>query len=324
MIKYCTGNLLESNTVALVNAVNCRGVMGKGIAYQFKKKFPKNFSDYKAACENNQLKIGDILTVYECGKLIINFPTKDSWRRDSQYEFIEKGLNTLRKEIIEKNIPSISIPPLGCGNGGLDWRNVEKMIIDTLGDLSSVEIVLFAPITNEKTFNNKDMMNIKHLIVYYAFDNLKDKKRYSLNSLFYMCQRISGYNFFNFSIKDGRVYSDDLDNITEDLKSFKHRYGENLGGVIDDYINTHLTRDMEQEFKKIAPNLISNIKFLNMLESKEEFSQIQYLLDFLLYGKKNIDPSDIENDKIKQSVAYKMLDNGIIKENIFGQYELVD
>ncbi|WP_318842093.1 macro domain-containing protein [Pectobacterium odoriferum] len=323
MIRYSTGDLLESNTMALVNAVNCQGVMGKGIAYQFKKKFPKNFSYYKAACENNQLKIGDILTVAEYDRLIINFPTKDSWRLKSQYEFIEKGLNALRKEIIEKKISSISIPPLGCGNGGLDWLNVERMIIDTLGDLYSVEIVLFPPARNEKDFNEINLINIKHLLAYYAFNNLKDKKRYSLNTLFYMCQKISGYDFFNFTIRDGRAYSDDLDKVTEDIKYFKQRYGEDLDSVIDDFINTHLTRDMEREFKKIAPNLISNINFFNTFESKDEFSEIPYLLDCLLFGNKHIDPNDVNYDKNKKSVVNKMLDNGIIRENIFGQYELI-
>lgn len=121
MIRNERGNLLHSQTVELVNAVNCHGVMGKGIALQFKKAFPETYKIYREACKNGTFKIGSILTVEENNKLIVNFPTKDHWPRKSQYDFIARGLVQLKEEVISLGISSISIPPLGCGLGGLKW-----------------------------------------------------------------------------------------------------------------------------------------------------------------------------------------------------------
>jgi O-acetyl-ADP-ribose deacetylase (regulator of RNase III) len=137
MITYVTGNLMESPAVALVNTVNTVGVMGKGIALQFKKAFPHNFAVYREACKNGELTIGKILAVIDRDlllgeKLILNFPTKTDWRLPSEYEYIERGLVALRDYVINHQVKSLAIPPLGCGNGGLDWQKVKPMIADAM------------------------------------------------------------------------------------------------------------------------------------------------------------------------------------------------
>lgn len=324
MIIYSSGDIFESNTVALVNAVNCQGVMGKGIAYQFKEKFPENFIIYKVACDEDRFKIGDILITKENGKIIINFPTKDSWRKKSQYEYIEKGLLKLKEEIIQRNISSISIPPLGCGNGGLSWERVEDMIIKTFSNLDSVVITLYPPAMKNEKLKNKKLININHLFVYYAMSHLDDKKRYSLNTLFYLCQKLSQYNYFNFSIVHGRAYSSYLDEITNDIKKLKIEHGTNFDNFIDDFINTHLTKDMKDKFKKIVPELNLYIEFLNKLEEKEEFSELIYLVE-LLTDKEYLSNQELDRNKeITEVVITKMLDAGIIQRNVFSQYELVN
>ena len=115
--------MLEAETEALVNTVNTVGVMGKGIALQFKERFPMNFKIYKAACKKGEMLVGKMLVVKENTlngeKLIINFPTKTEWFKKSEYSYIEDGLKDLAKVIEENKIKSIAIPPLGCGNGGL-------------------------------------------------------------------------------------------------------------------------------------------------------------------------------------------------------------
>jgi O-acetyl-ADP-ribose deacetylase (regulator of RNase III) len=133
MIHYKTGNLLESEAEALVNTVNTVGVMGKGIALQFKNMFPNNFKLYVQACKNKVVKVGQLLVTEEEAmlagkKIIINFPTKTNWRLPSEYQYIETGLSELVKIIREKNIKSIAIPPLGSGNGGLDWNKVKQIL----------------------------------------------------------------------------------------------------------------------------------------------------------------------------------------------------
>ena len=137
MITYVTGNLLQSPAVALVNTVNTVGVMGKGIALQFKKAFPHNFEAYREACKNGELAIGKILAVKDRDllwgeKLILDFPTKTDWRLPSEYEYIESGLVALREYVIIHQVKSLAIPPLGCGNGGLDWLKVKPMIADAM------------------------------------------------------------------------------------------------------------------------------------------------------------------------------------------------
>lgn len=132
MIGVAKGNLLRAETEALVNTVNCVGYMGKGIALQFKKEFPENFDYYQKACCAKELQPGRML-VYETGKMIgprfiINFPTKQHWRGNSKYEYIQSGLKALVAEIQLRKIRSIALPPLGCGLGGLDWARVRPMI----------------------------------------------------------------------------------------------------------------------------------------------------------------------------------------------------
>jgi O-acetyl-ADP-ribose deacetylase (regulator of RNase III) len=148
-MKFITGNLLSAQTQALVNTVNTVGVMGKGIALQFKEKFPENFKIYEKACKTGEMQIGKMLVVKEHtldgDKLIINFPTKTEWFRKSQYKFIEAGLKDLVAVIQEYKIESIAIPPLGCGNGGLKWDKVKQLMEEYLGKLSDVDIRIYEP-----------------------------------------------------------------------------------------------------------------------------------------------------------------------------------
>ncbi|HEX7729877.1 MAG TPA: macro domain-containing protein [Terracidiphilus sp.] len=149
MIDFKTGNILASNAEALVNTVNCVGIMGRGIALQFKTKFPANFKAYAAACESGDVQPGRMF-VFSTGwltgpKYIINFPTKRHWRGDSRLEDIDSGLAALRNVILERGIQSIAVPPLGSGLGGLDWTHVRSRIERTLGTLDGVRIEVFEP-----------------------------------------------------------------------------------------------------------------------------------------------------------------------------------
>jgi O-acetyl-ADP-ribose deacetylase (regulator of RNase III) len=149
MITLIRGNILEAGTEALVNTVNTVGVMGKGIALQFKRAFPENFLVYQRACERGEVQPGKVL-VFETGwvsppRYIINFPTKRHWRSPSYLEDIEAGLCSLVEEIEALKIRSIAIPPLGCGLGGLDWDTVRPLIERTLASLENVDVRLYGP-----------------------------------------------------------------------------------------------------------------------------------------------------------------------------------
>ncbi len=149
MIKLLQGNLLDAQAEALVNTVNTVGVMGKGIALMFKEAFPENFRAYEAAVKRDEVRVGHMF-VTENRTLggpqwLVNFPTKKHWRQPSKLEWIRDGLKDLRRVVEEKGIRSIALPPLGCGNGGLDWSDVRPEIERELGPLCDVEVWVFEP-----------------------------------------------------------------------------------------------------------------------------------------------------------------------------------
>jgi O-acetyl-ADP-ribose deacetylase (regulator of RNase III) len=149
MITYTTGNLLAADAEALVNTVNCVGIMGRGVALQFKKAFPANFTAYAAACKRAEVQPGRMF-VFETGKVthpryIINFPTKRHWHGASRLSDIESGLKALAGEIASRRIRSIALPPLGSGLGGLNWPDVRAAIDRLLSRLDDVAITVFEP-----------------------------------------------------------------------------------------------------------------------------------------------------------------------------------
>lgn len=149
-ITITHGDLLKQKDVdAIVNTVNCVGVMGKGIALQFKKKWPDNFSEYSKVCKSGKLRPGKV-HIYQLEKsshplFIINFPTKDHWKEKSKIDYIKDGLNDLIQQIKERSISSIAIPPLGCGNGGLSWTSVKPLIEEAFRQVPEVKVKLFEP-----------------------------------------------------------------------------------------------------------------------------------------------------------------------------------
>jgi len=149
MIEYKQGDLLAESAEALVNTVNCVGVMGRGVALQFKRRFPDNYAFYEAACRRNEVIPGKML-VYETNgfvspRYIINFPTKRHWRGASRMEDIDAGLADLIDVVQSRGIVSIAVPPLGCGLGGLDWETVRPRMDSAFARLNNVNIAIFEP-----------------------------------------------------------------------------------------------------------------------------------------------------------------------------------
>lgn len=146
-IERGQGNLLQAQVDALVNTVNTVGVMGKGLALQFKNAFPENFAAYERACKTGEVAVGRMFVVRRLAspRFIINFPTKKHWKQPSRVEYIRDGLRDLAEQIRRLEIKSIAIPPLGCGNGGLTWSEVKPLILDSLAGLPLGRVVLFEP-----------------------------------------------------------------------------------------------------------------------------------------------------------------------------------
>ncbi|MCF0093110.1 hypothetical protein B0E54_01936 [Micromonospora sp. MH99] len=149
MIILSHGNLLNAEADGLVNPVNTVGVMGKGIALQFKRAHPANYAAYRTACRERRVELGRMF-IFDSGRpgpqrYVINFPTKGHWRTDSKLDDIEAGLADLVHVVDEKKINSVAIPALGCGNGGLNWNDVKPLIKSAFATIPEVRILLFPP-----------------------------------------------------------------------------------------------------------------------------------------------------------------------------------
>lgn len=153
MITLKKGNLLDSSAQTLVNTVNCVGIMGKGIALEFKRAYPRMYDDYVQRCNRREVKPGIPYRYREdSGPQIINFPTKNHWRSRSRVAFIEEGLEVLSANYEIWEIESIAIPPLGCGNGGLDWEEIGPLIYRHASKMGvPVEIYLPPEVANDDT-----------------------------------------------------------------------------------------------------------------------------------------------------------------------------
>lgn len=148
-MKFTQGNLLDAHVDAVVNTVNTVGVMGKGIALMFRERYPENFRAYEGACKAGEVQVGEMFVTagveLDGPRWIINFPTKQDWRQPTKLEWVRVGLVALKHVIREKQIKSIAIPPLGCGNGGLEWAVVRPMIEAALGGLRDVDVIVYEP-----------------------------------------------------------------------------------------------------------------------------------------------------------------------------------
>lgn len=284
MIKYTKGNLLEASTEALVNTVNTVGVMGKGIALQFKKEYPANFRVYAKACKDKSFKTGELLVVKDRNingeKLIINFPTKAHWRGKSKYEYIVSGLKDLQKVITEKQIKSIAIPPLGCGNGGLDWLKVKTLLEQFLGELKEVEILIYEPNDEIKTWLKENqsskivqLTTARAMLLYamFYYETLGEESNlFVANKLAYFFQRIgvSDFKRLNFKPHYYGPYSEQISHILHDLN------GAYLKGM--EQMNVRPFESIELQYGQLET--VSD--FVHKLESKK-IEQLKSLIKLI-------------------------------------------
>ena len=206
MIKYITGDIFESTAEALVNTVNTVGVMGKGIALQFKKLYPGNYNEYRRACKNGELTVGNLLITTDSNiesgdRIIINFPTKTDWRKSSEYSYIETGLDALVREITDRNIKSVAIPPLGAGNGGLEWTRVKSLIEDRLKDIDA-RIFVYEPNARIKEHLKTERVKLtggRALLLYVLYDLVRNGSfvsEFAGEKICYFLQRFGAEKYF--------------------------------------------------------------------------------------------------------------------------------
>ena len=312
MIHYITGNLLESDAEALVNTVNTVGVMGKGIALQFKNTFPNNYKKYSEACKNKELEIGQLLITEENilsgKKIVINFPTKTNWRLPSEYKYIEAGLEELVKVIKEKSIKSIAIPPLGAGNGGLDWNKV-KSILEKYLSQTEAEVFIYEPNATIKEVLKKERVKLtpaRAMLLSVLFDLAKNGEfvsEFASEKIAYFLQQFGANEAFKLDFKKSFYgpYSGKVKHVlyylngsyimgysSKDKKPF-----EELGIVMESEkeVDEFLSKPENSEYKTIAKKTKTFLSGFYSAFGLELLSTI----DFIMKEKNIIEENEIIN-----------------------------
>ena len=319
MIHYVKGNLLESDAQALVNTVNTVGVMGKGIALQFKEAFPEIFRVYYNACRKKELHIGEVLVVADSNlasgpKLIVNFPTKTHWRYPSEYSYIEQGLQSLRREIHSRHIKSIAIPPLGSHNGGLDWLQVKQMVEKALGDLDC-DIYLYEPsdvIIERMKSERARLTPARAMLLTMLADLTKNGEFASVfaaEKLVYFMQRLGATDIFKVVFKPYYYGPYSGGKVAHMLYALNGSYIKGMGGMENrpfDYI--WLLDDAENEVSRFIDEAENAARMKEICEktkhllrdyysnySLELLASVDYLLNTVpaLHNRRNDDDDEV-------------------------------
>lgn len=284
MFRYVTGNLLESDADCLINTVNCEGYMGKGIAYQFKLRFPENNKDYIKACKNGTLTIGKLHYFKEDGKTIVNFPTKDKWRNKSEMIYIENGLDELVNLIPKLNIQKIAIPPLGCGNGGLNWSEVKKMISDKLSSVEEkYDFIIFEPSQNyAATAKTVPQLSLSALVLMSIKIGLNKFNTLRLQKTAYFMNLFLKEEYFKFQKHKYGPYDNSIAIISKNIKEFQNYYNtQNTKEAYDIAYNTIVSNKVDTKFKSLQPALKKAIDYVNEI-SNDSFLECIATIAFLV------------------------------------------
>lgn len=283
MFNYAVGDILKSDTQALVNTVNCEGFMGKGIAYQFKLKYPENNVDYIKACKDGTLRIGTLHYFEEDGKLIINFPTKDKWRELSKLEYIEKGLVSLNKLIRKLHIESISIPPLGSGNGGLNWSDVQPLIEKHLEDISlDCDIVIYEPSHGYNSIPKQEPnLSTSALVLMRIKDELNSFSAFRLQKTAYFMNLFANENYFKFTKYKRGPYDNSIAIVSRRIKEFQQYHDVNTQIAFEIAMTKLVSDSVKQTLKRLDPYIMQAAAFVNTVPNDyilECYSTVLFIL----------------------------------------------
>lgn len=334
MIKFETGNILNSTSQCLINTVNCEGFMGKGIAYQFKEKFSENNKNYVTACKKGEFTVGKILFFKESGKIIANFPTKNKWKEKSQYSFIDSGLQTLTEKIKENHITSIAIPPLGCGNGGLDWNIVKSKILNSFKGLN-IEVTIFEP---SKQFTSQKVeipkMSASHLILMKLKDGLECAKfnKLRIQKAAYLVNVFSNTDYFKFEEYKFGPYAHSIEILSKQIKAFQETYNVNTKKAEEILYKNIISDSVKNTVEKYKTAVAQSVSFVNSITSDKELEIITTIIAIVIKNPQFNDEEiinyffnswgkyDVERfskEEIKLSVE-KMVKKGLLIPQLIG------
>jgi O-acetyl-ADP-ribose deacetylase (regulator of RNase III) len=266
MIRFVHGNLFDSKAEALVNTVNCVGVMGKGIAYQFKRAYPKMFADYVARCRRHEIRPGKVTTFRENGKLIINFPTKEHWKASSRLEDVEAGLTALRDLMVGENITSIAVPPLGCGNGGLDWPTVKAAIIAALESLETTDIEVYEPIGHfESKITAAPRVSLSHFVLAAIRVALERPTKLNIQKTAYFFNVFAQSNYFQFTEHKFGPYCVAIDPMFQTIRDYLEYGGMSPEQMVEDGLKRKLSGTDADRLRNWSSAIAAAARFSNSM-----------------------------------------------------------
>lgn len=280
MIKFVVGDIIESKADCLVNTVNCEGFMGKGIAYQFKLKYPQNEKYYIQACRSGKMKIGVPLLFKDEDKIIINFPTKDRWRENSQYSYIEQGMDSLVHLIQIHKIQSIAIPPLGCGNGGLDWIKVKDIIKTRVNFLADImDIYIYEPSHYYKTTpKTLPKLTASHLVLMRVKSLLTKFTKIRIQKAGFFINLFSDSDYFKFDEYKFGPYSHSIDILSKQIRSYQEYYRATTTEAEKIAYTSLISSNVQRTIENYQLSILKASAFTNSIKSDTELEIVSTLL----------------------------------------------
>lgn len=338
MIEYTKGNMFECNADCLINTVNCEGFMGKGIAYQFKVRFPENNKSYIKACKSGELTVGKVHYYIEDGITIVNFPTKNKWRENSKIEYIETGMNYFVELLPKLEVKKIAIPPLGCGNGGLIWSDVKKIIENKIVNLTDqYDFIVFEPSSSYKAVPKRPpQISISGLVLLDIRLNLKEFNSIRLQKAGYFLNLFLGEEYFKFDKWKYGPYSHSVDIVARNIKEYQEYYGlDNSQVTFEQVYQVICSEKVDSKFNKLHVAVKKSTEYVNAIQTDKKLEGVATVLylvqtglsknrEQLIEGFKNWsgDKANRFSDKyISECIDY-LEKTSVISLDICGNYEL--
>lgn len=338
MIEYTKGNMFECNADCLINTVNCEGFMGKGIAYQFKLKFPENNKSYVKACKSGELTVGKVHYYVEDGITIINFPTKDKWRESSKIEYIEKGMDSLIELLPKLDVKKVAIPPLGCGNGGLLWTDVRKIIENKIINiLDNYDFLIFEPSLSYKVMpKTPPKISVSGLVLLDIRLNLKKFNGIRLQKAGYFMNLFAEEEYFKFDKWKYGPYSHSIDIVARNIKEYQEYYKiDNSKTTFEQVYQVICSEKVDDKFNKLHIAVKKSTDYINEIQTDKKLEGVATVLYLVRNGEPKNREQIIESFKkwsedkanrfskkyIEECIDY-LETTAVIALNICGNYEL--
>lgn len=336
MIEYKNGNMFQSEADCLINTVNCEGYMGKGIAYQFKTRFPENNKAYIKECRTGRLRPGKLFIFVEDGKTIINFPSKDKWREKSKIEYIVEGMKELVRLLPKLNVQTVVIPPLGCGNGGLYWPNVKLIIERAIASLQDqYNFVIYEPSNQiyQAVVKTPPSLSVSALVLVKMKQGLHKFNKIRLQKCGYFLNMFLGDSYFRFVKDKYGPYSHDIDIVANKIAEYSGYYNiQDTAKLYDAIYQTICSKKTDEKIDLLTEPITKAVDFVNAIDSDHDLEGIattMFLLSEKECGKEDVWrgflqwPGDkaerFNHNGIVNYIAELEL-AGLVSRNLLGQY----